>query len=193
MCRQNAMSMEDSVILNLIKKNDSKAFAQLYDRYWAKVYNFACLYFSSRTDAEEVVQEVFIKIWELREKLETLQNFDGFLFIVTRNIIFSGMRKSFREACLKATVLRALDSEEEIVYDFDGEMDAAELKKYINELVAQLPAQRQQVYRMSREKGLSYKEIAVRCGITEKTVENQISSALRFIRQNLPLFIAFMA
>lgn len=184
--------MKESVILNLIKKNDDKAFTWLYDHYWRKVYNFACLYFTSKTDVEEVVQEVFIKIWELREQLENLQNFDGFLFIVTRNTVFSGMRKSFRETCLKVTVLRALDSEEGVEYDLEGEMDAAELKKFINELVAQLPEQRQRLYRMSREKGLSNREIAVRCGIAEKTVENQISSALKFIRQNLPLFIAFM-
>ena len=180
--------MEEKVILEKVKAGDTAAFALLYDRYWLKVYNFAQLYITSSSEVSEAVQDVFVMVWESRETIDEIKNFDGFLFIITRNIIFNYSRKYFNELNFKLTVLKGLENS----YHIEEELEAADLKSYIDKLIDQLPPQRQRIFRMSREQYLSNKEIAEQCAITEKAVERQITLALKFIKDNLPLFIVFM-
>ena len=78
-------------------------------------------------------------------------------------------------------------------YDMEGELDAADLKKYIDELVMQLPPRQREVFRMSRELHMSNREIAEHFSITEKAIERHINLALKFLKKNLNLFMLFMA
>ncbi|EXY66705.1 sigma-70 family RNA polymerase sigma factor, partial [Bacteroides fragilis] len=121
----------------------------------------------------EVVQEVFVKLWEARIFLKENESFKGFLFIITRNIIFNQFRKSFNENAYKTTVL----SSAEVEYDIENEMDAADLQGYIKKLISELTPRQQEVFHLSREEHLSYKEIAIRLSISEKTVERHINEA----------------
>ena len=180
--------MKETIILEKVKVGDASAFSLLYDLYWLKVYNFARLYITSSSAISEVVQDVFVKLWESREFLDVTKNFDGFLFMITRNIIFNYSRSYFNELNFKMTVLKGIENS----YDIEEELDAADLKNYIDKLISQLPARRQQIFRMSREEHLSNREIAERCAVSEKAIERQITLALKFIKENLPLFVVFM-
>lgn len=180
--------MKETIILEKVKVGDASAFSLLYDLYWLKVYNFARLYITSSSAISEVVQDVFVKLWESREFLDVTKNFDGFLFMITRNIIFNYSRRYFNELNFKMTVLKGIENS----YDIEEELDAADLKNYIDKLISQLPARRQQIFRMSREEYLSNREIAERCAVSEKAIERQITLALKFIKENLPLFVVFM-
>ncbi|MEY8686959.1 RNA polymerase sigma-70 factor [Bacteroides sp. AN502(2024)] len=180
--------MTEREILIKVKNGDTVAFERLYDCYWLKVYNFAQLYIPSSFEVSEVTQEVFIKVWESRETIDENKNFDGFLFIITRNIIFNYSRQYFNELNFKMTALRGIEN----LYDMEEELDAADLREYINCLVDQLPVQRRRIFKMSREQNLSNKEIAELCAVSEKAIERQITLALKFIKDNLPLFIVFM-
>ena len=175
--------MKETIILEKVKVGDASAFSLLYDLYWLKVYNFARLYITSSSAISEVV-----KLWESREFLDVTKNFDGFLFMITRNIIFNYSRRYFNELNFKMTVLKGIENS----YDIEEELDAADLKNYIDKLISQLPARRQQIFRMSREEHLSNREIAERCAVSEKAIERQITLALKFIKENLPLFVVFM-
>ena len=128
--------MEEKLVIDRLKGGDAEAFTILYNRYWLKVYNFAQLYIISSSELSEVVQDVFLKVWESKEILDADKNIDS--------------------------------------------------------LVAQLPPKRQQIFKMSREEHLSCKEIAERCGVGEKAVERQITLALKFLKDNLPLFMLFV-
>ena len=86
------------------------------------------------------------------------------------------------------TALRGLENS----YDIEDELDAADLKSYIDKLIEQLPTQRRRIFKMSREQHLTNKEIAERCAVSEKAIERQITMALKFLRDNLPMFIVFM-
>lgn len=180
--------MEEKQILEKIKNGDEVAFALLYDRYWLKVYNFAELYIVSSSDICEIVQDVFVKVWEGKDFLDIDKSFDGFLFMITRNIIFNVSRKQFYEVNFKMTVLKGI----EYSYDIEEELEAADLKDYIDKLIGQLPSQRQRIFKMSREENLTNKQIAERCAVSEKAIERQMTLALKFIKDNLPLFIVFM-
>ncbi len=180
--------MGEREILIRLRDGDAVAFERLYDCYWLKVYNFTQLYISSSFEVSEVVQEVFVKVWESRETIDENKSFDGFLFIITRNIIFNYSRRYFNEQNFRMTALRGIKKS----YNMEEELEAADLEKYVNSLVDQLPLQRQRIFRMSREQNLSNKEIAELCAVSEKAIERQITLALKFIKDNLPLFIVFM-
>ena len=103
--------MEETIILEKVKAGDAAAFSLLYDLYWL---------------ISEVVQDVFVKVWESKEFLDITKNFDGLLFMITRNIIFNYSRRHFNELNFKMTVLKGLENS----YDIEEELDAADLKNY---------------------------------------------------------------
>ena len=180
--------MEEKEIVIKVREGNDSAFAVLYDKYWLKVYNFTQLYITSSVEVSEVVQDVFVKVWETRHALDETKSIDGLLFIITRNLIFNYTRKHFNEINFQLTALKGVETS----YNMEDELSAADLKEYIDSLILQLPPQRQKVYRMSREQNLSNQEIADHCGITVKAVERNIMFALKFIKENLPFFIIFV-
>ena len=165
-------AMSEKELIILLKNGDEKAFTTLYRLYWSKVYNFSRLYLSSITEVEEVVQEVFVKVWETRDFLRADDNFKGYLFIITRNLIFNQFRKSFNENAYKLTVLSAAMD----YYDMEDELSAADLKEFIKRMVGEL----------------TYKEIATRLNISEKTVERHINEAIKFLKKNIMLYLIFI-
>ena len=148
--------MEERELILLLKQGSKDAFTALYKQYWKQVYNFSRLYLTSADAAEEVVQEVFIKIWETREFLREDDHFKGLLFIITRNLIFNRHRKN------------------------------------VNEDFYKLPPRRREIFNLSRKEQKSYKEIAILLNISEKTVENQISEALKYLKKNITLLLLFI-
>lgn len=180
--------MQEKETVRKLKHGDQKAFAFIYNRYWKHVYNFTKLYFIAEMDIEEIVQEVFVKIWESHHFLDENKNFEGYLFITTRNVIFNHSRKYYKETALKQTALQAIEES----YDIEGELDAADLKKFIDKLIMQLPPRQQEVFRMSRKMHMSNKEIAEHFSISERAIERNINLALKFLKKNLNLFMLFM-
>lgn len=180
--------MNDDELIGQLKQGDERAFTALYKKYWRQVYNFCRLYLSTKESAEGVVQEVFIKVWESREFIRQEDNFKGLLFVITRNLIFNRHRKTLNEDFYKMTVIAALESS----YDIEEEIEARNLSEYIDTLIDELPTRRREIFNLSRKEHLSYKEIAERLSISEKTVENQISEALKYLRKNICLLVLFL-
>lgn len=180
--------MEENKLILLLKQSNQEAFTTLYKKYWKQVYNFSRLYLTSQSVAEEVVQEVFIKVWESRDFMREGDNFKGLLFIITRNLIFNMHRKNLNEDFYKMTVLSAMENS----YDIEEEIDAKNLGEYIDLLIADLPPRRREIFNLSRKENKSYKEISQLLGVSEKTVENQIGEALKFLRKNLILLSLFL-
>ena len=179
--------MEKELIIRL-KQGSKEAFTTLYKHYWKQVYDFSCLYLTSVSAAEEVVQEVFIKVWESREFLREDDNFKGLLFIITRNMIFNQHRKKLNEDFYRVTVLAAMEQS----YDIDDEIETNNLREYIDLLIEELPPRRREIFNLSRKENKSYKEIALLLNISENTVENQIHEALKFLKKNITLLLFFV-
>lgn len=160
----------------------------LYKKYWRQVYNFSRLYLTNQDTAEEVVQDVFIKVWEGRDFMREDDNFKGLMFIITRNLIFNQHRKNLNEDFYKMTVLAAMEDS----YDIEEEIEAKNLSEYIDMLINELPPRRREIFNLSRKGNKNYKEIAELLNISEKTVENQISEALKYLRKNITLLSLFL-
>lgn len=180
--------MTEKELIILLKEGDEKAFTTLYRRYWSKVYNFSRLYLSSILEIEEVVQEVFVKVWESRSLLREDDNFKGFLFVITRNLVFNQFRRSFNENAYKLTVLSSIMP----YYNLEEELTAADLQEFIEKMVKELPPRQQEVFNLSRNVHLTYKEISIRLNISEKTVERHINEALKFLKKNIMFYLIFI-
>ena len=167
-------------LLEQLKTGNRLAFKRIYNEYAPKVYRFAQRYMTNDNDVEDIVQEVFIRLWKVRMSVNPTLNFDNYLFTIARNLIFNHHRARINEVYLQDTVLASLENE----YDMpEDEIIAQDLSQYIDKIVEQLPPKQQEVFNMSRRQMLTYKEIAEQLGISEKTVESHIYQALKFIRQ----------
>lgn len=185
---QAEKEMDEKLLIRRLKEGDKEAFSLLYKHYWERIYAFGRLYLDRNERAEDVVQEVFVKIWESREFLREEENFKGLLFIITRNLIFNQYRKNVNEDFYKMTILAAMEAS----YSLEEEIEAGDLREYIDLLIRDLPPKRREIFDLSRKEHKTYKEIAALLQISEKTVENQIGEALKYLKRNIRLLIAFL-
>lgn len=158
-----------------------KAFSELFDRYGKRLYHFSMGYFKSSVNAEEIVQEVFLKIWNNKEELSTQKSFESYLFTIAKNGILNTIRKTKSE---QAYVNYAkLHPGKNIL--LDEELDFKELEKAYRQSIEKLSPRRKEIYLLSRDQSLSNAEIAEKMSISIKTVENQMTYAISEIRKNL--------
>lgn len=170
----------DAKLVKSLAKGNILAFNALFKEYGHRLYRFAYGYLKSETEAEELVQEVFTIIWEKRSDLKEELSFKSYLFTISFNMI----RKHFRtKAQLSAYLQSGLKEEKDFQTTHDIYYNS--LFQYITELVNKLPEKRRLIFRRSRFEGHSIKEIAEELQINHKTVENQLTDALRFIRTHL--------
>lgn len=99
--------MDNQTLILALKNGSEEAFTSLYHKYCDKVYKFCRLYYTNDSTTEEVVQEVFIKLWDIRSYVNENENLEGLLFIITRNMIFSNSKKNFNETFYKMSILAA--------------------------------------------------------------------------------------
>jgi RNA polymerase sigma-70 factor (ECF subfamily) len=171
---------DESVLVRELSKGNVLAFNTLFRDYSSRLYRFALGYLKSEAESEELVQEVFTIIWEKRADLKEELSFKSFLFTIAFNIIRKHFRtKYYLSEYFKTGIDDDIDmhTSQKITYD--------SLHQYITELVNKLPKRRKEIFIKSRFEGLSIKEIAEELKISHKTIENQLTDALKFIRTNL--------
>ncbi len=164
-----------------LKDGNLLAFNELFDRYGKRLYRFSLGYLKSAEDAEEIVQEVFLKIWNNREELSAQKSFNSYLFTIAKNGILNTIRKSKSEQAYLNYA--KLHPEKNIL--LDDELNFNELEKAYKSAIEQLSPRRKEIFLLSREQCLTNAEIAERMNISVKTVENQMTAVLSELRKNL--------
>jgi len=172
----------DSELANMIKSGQLKAFDLLYERYSQNLYRFARSLLKNHEDAEEVVQEVFYRVWNKRKDLSGRKSFQSFLFTIAYNVTIDQLRKRINDQKYEQFLINQAQRN---FLNPEDDLEFQDLKNEVEKAIHELPEKRKQIYMMSREEGLSYKEIALRKSIKVKTVENHINLALRHIRKRL--------
>ena len=162
-------------------KGDKIAFRAIHDHYWQGMYNIALRFLKSPDEAMDIVQEVFLKLWIKRETLPETGDFKSYLFITTRNMLVSALRKKLRLDNLARMYL----SKEPAESLPDNALELKQLELLIREGVSQLPLQQQLIYHLTRHQGLSHEEVAGKLGIAKKTVSNITTRALMGLRRYL--------
>lgn len=183
--------MDDTItkeVLLSLQDGDHKAFEMVFVAYFDKVKYFVERIIRSEDEAEELAQDIFVKLWVNRKAIDIQKSFSGFLFTMAHNASFNYLKhKDVQNNYLSTNDLsEEVDSTEEMMY-------AKEIALLIEMTVNRMPAQRKNIFQLSRNEGLSNDEIASRLHISKKTVENQLSLALKELRKVITLFIVFIS
>jgi len=169
--------------LTRLKNGDMLAFDQVYEIYSHKLFSFVFKILKDETDADDIVQEVFVKIWESRDKLKDHKLLNSYIFTIAYNHSISLIRKrisnkKYMDHLKNSSVIQTTPTT-------INEIEYNELASKVEKLIANLPERQKQVYILHREKGLTYPEIAEQMGISKNTVENHMVKALKYLHQNL--------
>ncbi|MGX5817649.1 RNA polymerase sigma factor [Chitinophaga lutea] len=170
----------DRSLLLAIASGDEQAFSTLFDRYWSGVYVHILSLLKNTAHAEEVTQDIFLKIWELREKLPELDSFRNYLFIITRNRVLSELRK---KPSLPIENDGWMQEEEHLAPD--RQLGYKEFYRQVMDAIEQLPPQKKRVFKMYRVDQLSRSEIVQQTGLSYGTVNQYLVEAVSFLKTRL--------
>ena len=175
--------IKDQALVIELKDGSQLAFKQLFDRYTPRIYRFAKSYLKSDADAEELVQDVFLKLWEKRETLDESKNIRAYIFKIAINSIYNlSKRQNYKQIYNEFVTNNFTQGGNEFTWN---EVVYNELKVLLNLYIDKMPAQRRNIFLMSRKHGLSNQEIAKNLNISPRTVENQIYRSISYLRKQL--------
>jgi len=183
----------DKELLQQIAEDDSMAFTMLYRRYWEELFVTAAKALREKTEAEDVVQDVFLSLWNRRHELNIQESLVAYLHTSVRYKAIQYIEKNITRrdylALLADVSVNTLPPNAEI------NLQVEELQKTINNTIASMPPKMQQVYKLSRQEQLSHKEIAERLSVSAETVKKHIQHALQLIKtaiQYTSVFIIYL-
>ncbi len=197
MNNQTVLELKDQPLIERLKSNDKKAFEIIFRRYFHDLHEYALFYIGNAHLAEDIVQDIFLKLWSSRHKISIHTTLKGYLFRSVHNICIQYLRhnkverqhKEWHQAKLEEAVLmNRLFFESGLTRLFENE-----IKDLVRESLVKIPSKSREIYELSRNNYLTNKEIADRMGLSEKSVEYHISKVLdslrKFLKDYLFLFI----
>jgi len=174
--------LSDQELAELLKEGDREAFTEIYDRYAPKVYYQINQIVRNAETAKDLVQDLFITIWNKAGHIKANANLGGYLYIAAQNSVL----KYIRDNRLQVDYLDSLSElADEITEEQNGDYDIEVLYNLIEIEISKLPEKMRTIFELSRRGDLSYKQIAAELGIADNTVKKQVSNALKIIRTNV--------
>lgn len=170
-------------IVRIAKHGDKEAFSRMFREYYGKLFGLARYYVKSNELAEEVVDDAFVKIWQKRKKLNSVKNLEGYLYTIIKNHSLNQLRSNSGRQFMSVDnidlkiKITARNPEEQLL--------SKEMLSVMEQSISSLPERCGLVYRMVKDDGLSYKEVATVLDISIKMVEKHVGTALRRIRQEM--------
>lgn len=169
-------------IIVRLKNEDKSAIDDLFGYYYPRLYHFSKSILKIENEIDDILQEVFVKIWLNRHKIGNPETFNSYIFTITKNEVLNLIRSNLRDHTFKDQLFQHAVAEE---YLNSAPLEYEEIKTGIDKIVANLPEKRQQVFILSRTEGLSNREIAEKLNISEKTVEDHITHAIKQIKNSM--------
>lgn len=178
----------EKILIEKLSQNDQSAFGVLFTRYYNDLVRFSIRFTSDSNAAEELVQDVFVKLWENRNSLNIKNSLRSFLLTAVQNrsidyLRFMNIRTKYASEILENIIVSDNDTEKRILH--------AELEEHFLKAVSNLPQPFAEVYRLNRNDLLTYDQIAEKLGVSVRTVEVRMSKALAIIRNELKDFLLF--
>jgi RNA polymerase sigma-70 factor (family 1) len=166
-------------LLKLVAEGDRNAFTQIYNNYRNKIYSIAFELTESTTVSEEIVQDVFLKIWVKRNSLHEVEHFRAYLFTITRNYVFTALKRIARKESIEVSAIQDAP-----LFDHDTEDRVLnnEYTRILQAAIDRLPEQQKQVYNLIKKEGLKREEAAAALHLSPETVKTHLAQAMRSIR-----------
>lgn len=171
---------DEAALLLQLKRGDENALDVIYRKYWEGLFFYSYHLLKDKHACEDVIQDLFVRLWENREHLDVRLSLKAYLYASCRYALYKLIRKEQVREDIFDAIYERLHTE--TAY---GSLEHKELVQQINVIVNGLPPKCREVYQLSRKENLSYKEIGERLGISVKTVENHINRALKELKQSL--------
>jgi RNA polymerase sigma-70 factor (family 1) len=178
--------ISDDGLLRSIAKDDRNAFEEIFHRYWSRLYMFAYNILRDKDICEDFIQEIFIDLWE-RRNISEITNLSSYLYTAVKYKAANHFRKGKINENFIRKWVEFLGAE-----SIEDSLEHKELSLKVEQMINQLPEQRRLIFNLSRKENLSHKEISEKLNISVRTVKNQVSAALRFIRESIGIFILFL-
>jgi RNA polymerase sigma-70 factor (family 1) len=168
---------DDQDLISLLSKDDDQAFAEIYQRYSATLFTYAFNILKHTGGAEDAVQEIFLSLWKRKNELSHIHSLGGYLTQSIKYFVLRAIKEEKRDQDFFKRIT-------EITQDIEISDPALyfDLQQIINRIISSLPEDHQQIYRLNREQGLTYQEIANNLNISVKTVEKKMSKTLQHLR-----------
>jgi RNA polymerase sigma-70 factor (family 1) len=174
----------DRILLKHVASGDKTAFRQLFDLYKLRLFSFVLQMTHSKVDAEEIVQDVFAKLWEIRTDLVQVDYPGKYIYTIARNKTLNHLAKLARDRQLLQQVWLNVSQADNST---EAKLQAQESQRLIGEAINRLSLQRQTIFRLSREQGLTHEEIAAHLGLSKSRVKNILVEILKHIKDYLTL------
>jgi RNA polymerase sigma-70 factor (ECF subfamily) len=174
---------QEKKLICLLAKGNQVAFKTIFDYYHARIFFFSKKYLRSDYLAEEAVQDIFLRIWEKREELLTVENFEAWLLQLSRNYLLNILKKASTENKIKEKIGKTIQTTTS--YE-DDHLIEKERSDTLFKVMASLPAQRKEVFRLCRIEEKSYDEVAQMMGISKSTVNDHMVKAMKHLKNNFP-------
>ncbi len=169
-------------LVKALKRGDVKAFDDLFSVYGNRIYYFTYGYLKSKEESEEVVQEIFLRIWKNRKNLKPELSFKAYLFKIAYHYILEYFERISRQQAYKDKII---EESIKIIPDINERLDYQILLEKVEIIIEQLPSRQKEILIKRRKEGDSVKKIALDLGISPKTVENHLTEALKNIKRQL--------
>ena len=170
---------EDKELLKALKNGDLKAFDEIYYKYHKKLFAYSLKFIKSHADIEDLIQKIFVIIWEKRENIDLNKSFNNYLFTIIRNEIYDLLKKKVITEYYNDQIISELE-------ETSDDIEMKKLVEIIYLLIEKMPERRRQIFMMNRDLGMTYRQIAEELGISENTVDTQIRNSLNYLRAELP-------
>jgi len=167
-------------LVKKLKEGDSFAFEVLFYKYRNKTKGFALKIVPAQIDPEEIVQEVFVRVWLKKDAIDPEKDFQSYLFSIAKNLVLDHLKSAVNR---KLYFVGEHFHQDLLVDDGLEASISEETEEKLQKLINEIPERRREIFRLSRFEGLSYKQIAERLNISENTVDSQIRNALAFLRK----------
>ncbi|WP_428329393.1 RNA polymerase sigma-70 factor [Mucilaginibacter sp.] len=178
--------LNDKDLIALMQADNEKAFTEVYNRYWDKLFAIAANKIRDLNEAEEIVQDIFVSLWKRRRELGVIDTLSSYLAISVKYRVIKILDKRNNQQKYADYSLQALTLADDSTQEW---LEFEELKSRLALFVADLPQKCRLVYQLSRDSGFSQKRIAAEMGISEKTVEAHLGKAIKTLRGRLSQFL----
>jgi RNA polymerase sigma-70 factor (family 1) len=178
-------SLSDQELTVLLMEGDQAAYASIYDRFQGLLYIYACKITKDEDEAGDIVQDVFIYLWDKRAQIDFKKSIAAYLYSAVRYKFFNLLDHRRVRADYAASFRDFIDQGEYITDNYIREKEFTQL---IEKEISALPSKMREIFELSRKAQLSHKEIAIQLDLSEKTVKNQVNNALKILRVKLGLY-----
>jgi RNA polymerase sigma-70 factor (family 1) len=182
---------DEGYLLTKLADGDALAFDELFHLYWDHVYSAALIMTKSTAIADDLAQEVFISVWKQRDQMGVMRNFKGYLYTNVKFMVHKKLRRIKVEEAYK-NFLVTKHASNLLKPEQEESFDLKQLLATLEHGIAQLPAQQQCAFRLSREQGLSHEQISEVMGVSKKTVKDYIVRAIAYLRPYLRQYSGYI-